>query len=76
MPWSTRFYCSVQQICVILLIMGPFGYVSMQWLSAHGPIPTAGSLWDIGCFTLMFFGLLMLLDNVCTWSNEEFKQGY
>lgn len=66
MTFSTRLYCLLQQLCVVLLILGPFWAVSTIWISSHGPIPTWHSLWDIFYFTTMFGGLLMLVDNLCT----------
>ena len=76
MPWSTRLYCTVQQLCAFLFIMGPFWYFSTRWMIVYHPgsTPTMGTFWDISCFALMFFGLLMMLDNVCTWLNDEFKR--
>lgn len=74
MSWSTRLYCTVQQMCALLFIMGPFWYMAFLWMAAHGPMPTWGSLWDIACLSLIFLGLLMLLDNAFTWLNAEFKR--
>lgn len=78
MPLSTRLYCTLQQFCAFLFIMGPFWYFSTRWMIANHPgsVTTAGSLWDTASFAVMFFGLLMLLDNVCTWLNNEFKNEY
>lgn len=66
MRLSTRLYCLLQQLCVVLLIMGPFWFVSTVWISAHGPQPSWPALWDIFSFSVMFWGLLMLVDNLCT----------
>ena len=72
MHWTTRIHCTVQQLCAALLIMGPFGWLSLRWMVASGPQVTPGSLWDIACLGLIFFGLLLLLDNVCSALNRAF----
>lgn len=47
------------------------GYRCAGWLPA-GPQATPGSLWDIACLSLIFFGLLLLLDNICSALNHAF----
>lgn len=73
MKISTRLYCTLQQLCCILLVMGPFWYLSMNWIAQYGPLPSVSSVWDIFSLSLMFFGLLLFVDDVCTWLNNEFK---
>lgn len=72
MRCKTRIHCTVQQLCAALLIMGPFGWLSLRWMAASGPQVTPGSLWDIACLSLIFFGLLLLLDNICSALNHAF----
>ena len=55
----TRVQCTVQQLCAALLILGPFAWLSLRWVVASGPQATPGSLWDIACLSLIFFGLLL-----------------
>ena len=68
----TRVQCTVQQLCAALLILGPFARLSLRWMVAIGPQATPGSLWDIACLSLIFFGLLLLLDNICSALNHAF----
>ena len=77
MTWSTRLYCTIQQFCAFILIMGPFWYFSTSWMMAKHPGPhmSPGAFWDTTSMVLILFGLLTLLDDTCTWLNTEFKTG-